>query len=72
MFRRKKSGALPMTGSQHGPDGSGRKIHMDAPLWRAWKNADGYIKGSYIFLVFSILLMIFGYRQLRYHNGELS
>jgi hypothetical protein len=67
MFRRKNSG-LPTTGSLHGVDGSGKAVHMDAPLWRAWKNADGYIKGTYIFLVLSIMLMIFGYRQLRYHN----
>jgi hypothetical protein len=67
MFRRKNSG-LPTTGSLHGVDGSGKAVHMDAPLWRAWKNADGYIKGTYIFLVLSVMLMIFGYRQLRYRN----
>jgi hypothetical protein len=70
MFRRKNSG-LPTTGSLHGVDGSGKAVHMDAPLWRAWKNADGYIKGTYIFLVLSIMLMIFGYRQLRYHNSSI-
>jgi hypothetical protein len=68
MFRKDKG--LPLAGSQHGPDGSGRGIHMDAPLWRAWKNANGYIKGSYIFLTISFALIFSGYRCIRHHNGK--
>jgi hypothetical protein len=70
-FFRKDKG-LPMQGSKHGLDGSGRAIHMDAPLWRAWKNSNGYIKGSYILLVVSFVLMFSGYRYIRHNNGELN
>jgi hypothetical protein len=85
MFRRKNSGSLPTTsmpsptGSgtggvlprrQSGADGSGKGIHMDAPIVKSWKQASTFTKYSYYILVFFIILMFTGYRYLRYWNGK--
>lgn len=86
MFRRKNNASLPTTilpassgGSspsflrrQSGADGSGKSIKMDAPIVKAWKQANSFTKYSYYFLAFFILLMFTGYRYLRYWNGELQ
>jgi hypothetical protein len=51
-------------------DGSGRAIHMEAPVARAWKKATMYTKGTYYSLGFCVFLMYFGYRWLRWSHGE--
>ena len=50
-------------------DGSGRGIKMDAPIVRNWKRSSKFTKGSYFWLVGSIVTMIWSYRYMMYHYG---
>ena len=51
-------------------DGSGRGVKMDAPIVRSWKKASGYTKGSYIWSIVSLLVMIWSYRFMMYRYGK--
>lgn len=51
-------------------DGSGKGIQMDAPIVRSWKKASGYTKGSYIWSIVSLLVMIWSYRFMMYRYGK--
>lgn len=54
---------------QQNIDGSGRAIHMEAPLARAWKKASTYTRGTYYCLAFCFFMAYFGYRWLRWNHG---
>ena len=56
----------------NGKDGSGKGIQMEAPVARAWRNASGWTKGSYIGLVICLLVIYSGYKRIRYSNGETT
>ena len=53
-----------------GADGSGKAIHMEAPIAKAWKKASAYTKGSYYALFATLFMTYFGYRWLRWNHGE--
>lgn len=75
LFGRGDSGGLPMATTTsrgyRGPDGSGKAVKMDAPIVRGWKNANRYTQYTYYFLVFSVVLLVWSYRCLRYNFGKL-
>eukprot|EP00521_Asterionellopsis_glacialis_P014911 CAMPEP_0195305350 /NCGR_PEP_ID=MMETSP0707-20130614/36137_1 /TAXON_ID=33640 /ORGANISM="Asterionellopsis glacialis, Strain CCMP134" /LENGTH=355 /DNA_ID=CAMNT_0040369443 /DNA_START=128 /DNA_END=1195 /DNA_ORIENTATION=+ len=75
LFGRSNSSGLPLAGTTssryNGPDGSGKAIHMDAPIVRNWKNSSKYTKGTYYFLVFSIFITFWGIRSIRYNHGSV-
>ena len=52
-------------------DGSGRGVRMDAPIVKSWKSANGYTKGSYYWLLGSLVLMVWSYKHMMYHYGML-
>jgi len=75
LFGRSNSSGLPLAGTTsaqyHGPDGSGKAIHMDAPIVRNWKNSSKYTKGTYYCLLSSIFITFWGIRCLRYNHGSV-
>ena len=62
LLRRRNSSTLPTNFAESSPitDGSVRSIKLDAPLTKAIKSADNYIKGTYVWLLLSILSIYYG------------
>lgn len=74
MLRRRGGGdALPMTMSQPSShsDGSGKSVKMDAPLVKAIRRADGFTKGTYIWLFVSIFLTWAGWSWIRSESSSM-
>mmetsp|Transcript_32205 Transcript_32205/g.54417 ORF Transcript_32205/g.54417 Transcript_32205/m.54417 type:complete len:393 (-) Transcript_32205:73-1251(-) len=67
MLRRRGGGdSLPMSSqpSSYG-DGSGKSIKMEAPLVKAIRKADGFTKGTYIWLFVSLFFVWAGWSWIR-------
>lgn len=60
---------LPSLSNGKRVDGSGRGVQMDAPIVRSWKNASGYTRGSYMWLLGSLACVFFSYKYIMYHYG---
>ena len=60
---------LPSLSNGHRIDGSGRGVHMDAPIVKNWKNASGYTRWSYIWTFGSLATMVLSYKYMLYHYG---
>ena len=73
LFKPDASLALPTSSHRGGSmtDGSGRGVRMDAPIVKSWKSANGYTKGSYYWLLGSLVLMVWSYKHMMYHYGML-
>lgn len=60
---------MPSLSNGHRIDGSGRGVHMDAPIVKNWKNASGYTRWSYIWTFGSLAIMVLSYKYMLYHYG---
>ena len=65
---RSRGGGLPTTSSKF-EDGSGKSIKMEAPLIKAIRNADGFVKGTYIWFFVSIFFIWSGWTWIS-RNGS--
>ena len=67
MLRRRGGGeSLPMSSqSSSYADGSGKSIKMEAPLVKAIRKADGFTKGTYIWLFVSLFFVWAGWSWIR-------
>merc|ERR1712151_189471 len=64
---------LPITSqSSNAVNGSGKSIHTDAPIIRTIKQASTCTKFSYIFLLFSIFMILYGWRAIITNRAHLS
>mmetsp|Transcript_17897 Transcript_17897/g.22567 ORF Transcript_17897/g.22567 Transcript_17897/m.22567 type:complete len:463 (-) Transcript_17897:96-1484(-) len=71
IFKSSNDDLLPsLSASSQRINGSGRGIHMDAPIVRGWKNSSGYTKGSYFWLAGSLAAMFLSYRFMMYHYAS--
>ena len=61
--------SLSSPSSGYQVDGSGRGVKMDAPIIRGWKQASGYTKGSYYWLLGSLVSMVWGVRFMMNDYG---
>ncbi|KAL9189025.1 hypothetical protein ACHAXT_011515 [Thalassiosira profunda] len=64
-------GGLPTTASSKIEDGSGKSIKMEAPLAKAIRSADGFIKGTYIWLFVSIFFIWGGWTWIRRSSASI-
>lgn len=69
---RKRGGDLPTSFNQSSMnDGSGKSIKMEAPLAKAIRSADGFIKGSYVWFFVSILFIWGGWSWIRRNSASM-
>eukprot|EP00578_Thalassiosira_sp_NH16_P013156 CAMPEP_0181124122 /NCGR_PEP_ID=MMETSP1071-20121207/26295_1 /TAXON_ID=35127 /ORGANISM="Thalassiosira sp., Strain NH16" /LENGTH=415 /DNA_ID=CAMNT_0023209371 /DNA_START=141 /DNA_END=1388 /DNA_ORIENTATION=- len=52
-------------------DGSGKSIKMEAPLAKAIRSADGFIKGTYVWFFVSILFIWGGWSWMRRNSASM-
>lgn len=65
-------GGLPTTaGKDSYPDGSGKSIKMEAPLAKAIRSADGFVKGTYIWFFVSIFFIWGGASWIRRNSSSM-
>lgn len=67
-------GELPTTFNQPSSkvaDGSGKSIKMEAPLAKAIRSADGFIKGTYVWLFISIFFIWGGWTWIRSNTASI-
>jgi hypothetical protein len=60
------------TYSQSSHDGSGKAIRMEAPLARSIRLASWMTKAAYILILVSVLMLFWGYWNLKHSGGKLS
>lgn len=72
MLRRKKDLELPITSQSSSLNGSGKSIHTDAPIIRSIKQTSSCTKFSYILLLFSIFMILYGWRAVMTNRAHLS
>ncbi|KAL7497159.1 hypothetical protein ACHAWT_005322 [Skeletonema menzelii] len=66
MLRRRGGDSLPMSSQPSSyADGSGKSIKMEAPLVKAIRKADGFTKGTYIWLFVSLFFVWAGWSWIR-------
>mmetsp|Transcript_18388 Transcript_18388/g.31588 ORF Transcript_18388/g.31588 Transcript_18388/m.31588 type:complete len:447 (-) Transcript_18388:245-1585(-) len=53
------------------PDGSGKSIKMESPLAKAIRSADGFIKGTYIWLFVSVFFIWGGWTWIRRSSASI-
>ena len=72
MLRRRGGDSLP-TSSQPSSyaDGSGKSIKMEAPLVKAIRTADGFTKGTYIWLFISLFFVWTGWSWIRSDSSSM-
>jgi len=70
---RKRGGELPTTFNQPSKDtdGSGKSIKMEAPLAKAIRSADGFIKGTYLWFFISIFFIWGGWTWIRRNSASM-
>mmetsp|Transcript_1926 Transcript_1926/g.4654 ORF Transcript_1926/g.4654 Transcript_1926/m.4654 type:complete len:388 (-) Transcript_1926:76-1239(-) len=73
MLRRRVREDLPLGGARPSDeaDGSGKSIKMEAPLAKAIRTADGFVKGSWIWLFVSVLLILGGWSIMRRSSASM-
>lgn len=75
MLRKRGSGGeLPTTfngGPSKLPDGSGKSIKMEAPLAKAIRSADGFMKGTYIWFFISTFFIWGGWSWIRRNSSSI-
>lgn len=69
MFRRKKT-ELPLSLSSS-IEGSGKSIHVDAPIMRSIKQTSTCTKSSYVIVLISLFMIIGGWRKIIYNRAHL-
>ena len=76
MLRKRGSGyggELPLGGApdKKYEDGSGKSIKMESPLAKAIRSADGFIKGTYIWLFISLFFIWGGWSWMRRNTASM-
>lgn len=71
--RRGGGGELPTTFSQPSkvPDGSVKSIKLETPLAKAIRSADGFIKGTYVWLFVSLFFIGGGWTWIRRNTSSI-
>jgi len=68
-LKRRNRNADPLLGThmRSAVDGSGRSVSMEAPIITSARNASSYTRASYLWLLVSIIAIIWSWRGLWYH-----